>query len=361
MAKVIFRSQPINYAAGRFSIPLDFLSRKGNRPGSRAVIERVLIRVAGQFDTDAGETLDGQDLHRILTLIEIKDGAGYRRNMTGPQAKLWAQSEYGNQLPDDGADLAAATANQTREIWFALPFSRPNDHGFHDCALPVDDVLGKGEIALTFAADADLPWAGGTGTIDPATVTTVFVECREEFDVVLHARDEIGFVGQDAAANLRLPVNGNLLRGLFLHLNGANGGTVVTTVTDLTIEALRLAGVPRIFLKNAYLLDHPTTRVAGDDMVANDRALPIVWPSWQDKQKHWPRIDGTLSGRFTTTMAAAQLCYHIITPKDRTLMASALGANGVTSGRRKLKTVAHTAQDPEGWGIGAVFMPEKVG
>lgn len=359
----IFETQSFAYAAGsRINVPLDILDRRGPN-GGRLVIQRAEVLVEADLTTGAGVTLANADLHGILGLIEIRDAAGFRRYFTGEQAKLAAQIDMRHRYPALPAAIIANTANQLRDILYPIPFSRMNDFAPNDCAMPVDDLLNGGGITITWAATAALPWAGGTGTINSGTLFKVRFYAREEYDLVLHARDEISYLLQEAVATVRIPVDGNLLRWLYLHQGGiAGGGGDLAGITDATFQALNLVAVTNKLLKTLHLEEGGPVWNTADDMVNDGVALPLIIAAEREKMRDRPRINGSLYGKLTTTESVvASQVYAVQTPQERRVAQAALTVNGVSgTPDLKVKTEGKTATSPEAWAGARAFMPQKV-
>lgn len=358
---VPYRAQSINYAAGPYDLNLSALPRTGPR-GLRNVIQRIDIWADTRIDTGAGVTLAQRDLPGIVKELEVFDSAGYRVKLLGGMLPIFYQMELGARAPKLPAAIAANTPDQDRDIFLSVTFARPNDFAPDDCGIPVDDLLpdSGGGITLHMPADADLDWAGGTGVIDAVTKYKFRFWLREERDVQYKSRDIRSYTPQRAADVLELNGKAGLLRYIGLWSKAAGGGTDLAGLVDFTCEQLRVSSIEREALKAAYLAAHDMPAdYANEDLVYNDRVIPLFWPERHSKMRDYPRIDGQLVGSFNTAESAAKQVYHMIRPKDPEMMARAAGLNGVAGAPVTVKTYGKTRRDPKGWGQDVAYMPLK--
>lgn len=360
-----FPATTVPYVNGRSLVTSDFVKRRGPRDG-RAVIRRIDIVTSVRLTTGAGVTLSKRDLCGIFKLIELYDAGGLRRSMDGYHAKIWMQDDLGERAPEDDADVAANTANQDRTVILSLCFQRPTDFAPDDFGLTADDFLG-GYLALTWAADADLSWAGGAGagTIVAAnTSAQVIAYYEEEGDTQFKSRDLIQFVEMETNAKGTLPIDGGLVDGAFIHkrdTTGANaGGVAVTTLTSVEIPALNQPAIPRAALRAGYLIDRGGAYTDGN-MVDLNVAQPLFWQQPGAKMRHRIQIPANLILKLVSTMAAGRITYRTTEPKSVKAMQAAAVANGLPPDAPvRVKTRGKSQRGLKGWKGGDKFLPTKI-
>jgi hypothetical protein len=292
------------------------------------------------------------------SLIRVWDAIGNRRYLTGPEARVKMHEDMLSAALDDPATHGAATT-QSDVYTVVLNFSQPfASRRRWDTAMPVDDLKGGG-CEVTCPPSSALLQTGSGAVINSGTYT-LYIHCREEWDVEFHARDVVEFSSQNLPSFWQVNIGGSLLRSMTAYKDAQGGGTAVSTFTDVTIEPLGLIQMPRQVLVNGYL-SRGNFKTAQDPIV-NGKALPVLWPRADMKMTDLVAFPGSLLVRSTTTFTPPfDVIVHRVAPKDERMMRDAYRANGVDPRAvPRVKTDGKTATDPRYWGDTGMYMAAKV-
>ena len=360
MSLVKLRSNPIPYAVGRQPFQLNTLPRRGPRNG-RLALEKAWVEIAITVTTPGGVTVVPRDTPTLLKLVEFRDAAGPRRNMAGIEAMIWAQHFLERRCNDLIATIPAA-AGTAVSVRIPIPF-RYDSHSFdlRDYALPTDDLLDGGQVALTMPAVSDIVGTGGAITSLTAGTYTMLFELREDTDVQAYCRDVIDSAVQPTQTGIDLFVGDNMLCDLLLRTAGtAGGGVSQANLVDVTIPSYRMDALTRAQLKETYLAEHDAPRVLADGYVYNDVCTPIISAQRDSKWKDHSRVEGSLQGRLTNTVAAGTWLYRVQTPQDARMLASAAAANDLRNPAATVKTAGKSSKGTKGWGALGAFARKKL-
>lgn len=354
----IYRSPSQPYAAtSKLNFPLDFLPRTGPR-GGRNVIEKIHIQTALAITTQAANTIVGADMANFNQLIRITDSVGPRFYMTGAEARITEHLELFGAVPDDPATHAASTT-QTDTFDQFIHFSQQESARRRwDFAMPVDDIKG-GQVEITCPTAAQVFQTGSGATINGGTYT-LFVHCREEWDVEMHSRDVREFVPQQINNAMSVNFGGSLLRQMIIFKDAQGGGTDLSSlITDITIEPLQLIQIPRAVLRQLALNRVPVK--TAQDPVFSSKCLPIVVPRTDAKQSDFVAIPAGLLIRATSTLTLPfDIIVHRIAPKDLRVMTDAAVENRVDPREQpRVKTAGKSQTNPNSWGKASSFLPLK--
>jgi hypothetical protein len=363
----IFRSEGVAWSAsGTKNVPLDFLPVKSPR-GNRYVISKLYVDCSLNVTTAGGETVTAYDAASAIARLTIKDSQGKRRDLTGTQLRVHALTELGQFAPPDEATFAAA---QTAALSYlhVVPFERRKAARPHDYGIPCDDMHDGGSITISMpAADGGLLTNGGTALINSGTYT-VYAECREEHDIQFHARDVVIDAQPASATDVQAPINGRLVRGILLVKEAegtiVTGGTAVTTITDVSIDAYGMQMVPRAYLRADYIT-RGLPIDTGRDPVYNNRAQPLVLAPAGAKIPDMLLIQRNMLIRLTSTFTAPTLILDLIAPRSEEFIRRTLARFGLPQSafdNAVIKTAKPSAKtSPAEWGPYRLFMPAKVG
>lgn len=356
---MIYKSAGITWSTGGTETPnMAFLKRNGPR-GGRNIVERVRVESSLNYTTDGATTMAAADLASSLKKLRVYDQKGPRRYLSGMKIRTKAFEDLRATAPADPASIAISQTNTNRVFQHVVSFKQPIEHDPDDCLMPVDLFLDGGGITIEMPANSDLKATGGTPTIVSGTYT-IYVHCREDFDVQLYQRDVVVDEIQKSDTALHVPLNGNMLKSLVLQKDAAGGGLATTTVTDVTLEGLNLIVIPRSQLKEEYL-SQGVTRTA-DDPFYNDKALSVFFRKDGHKWADSPRLGGDTLIRLTSTMATPDVIYHVVFPQDEDLNAVQAVRNGKRpDAGRSVKTVRGTRKNPSAWGQLSAFVRQKIG
>lgn len=355
----IYKSPAQPWVSGsKIVFQLDFLPTRGPR-GGRLAIEKVEVEAALNITTQAANTIVGADMAGFISLYRIWDAIGNRRYLPGSEGRVKMHEDMMGAAPDDPATHAASTT-QTDTFKLFINFSQPvNARRRWDFAMPVDDLKGGGFEITCPLSTAQLLQTGSGAVINSGSYT-LYVHCREEWDVEFHSRDVVEFSTQTLNSAWQVNIGGSLLKSMTVFKDAQGGGTAVSTFTDITIEPLGLIQMPRDVLVQGYLSRFPVK--TAQDPIYNGKALPVLWARSDMKHNDLVAFPGSLLVRSTTTFTAPfDVIVHRIAPKDERMMRDAYRANGVDPRETpRIKTDGKTATDPKYWGDTGIYMPAKV-
>lgn len=344
-------------SGGKKTLPLDFQDRVGPRTG-RLALEKIVIRARLNITTVAANTIPGVDFARFMKKLRIYDSAGNRVYLQGDELRVFMHAELGDVVfPDPATHVASTTQDDV--YFFTVNFSQIRSaKRRYDFAFPIDDLQNGGGIEIEMPTNGDLFQTGAGATINNGDYTLYFYN-REEWDVEFKSRD----VRESQIANSLVYYysvgNGRALRALYAYVPAQGGGTVDTTVQNVTIESYKLTSIPRDVMHQLFL-QRGIPVLTAQDPFFNNKALPLLWPNPDAKQTDSLIIPGQLAIRMDlSTFGPPNLLSHYIAPKDERMMKAAAESNGIDGSQIRVKTAGKTAGDPAKWGNFAAFMPVK--
>lgn len=334
-----------------------FPTRKGPN-GKRLVVECIKIESSLFYTTGAGVTMAGADFSSSIKELRIHDGRRYRRKFSGFYTRMKSFLDLGTRSAVDPSSLAASQTNVNKVFVHWVQFAQPKSRRQWDYAMPVDHLLDGGGLEWDMPAPSDLLATGGSPTFGGTQGNyTVTAYCREEGDVEFHSIDQVEVIPQSQNQSWTAKIAGRKIRELVIAKAAASGGTVVTTVTDVTLAALFMTRVPRASFKDYYLAQ--AAYRTSDDPVFNDFALPILFPRWDSKQKDYQRFADDMLLEATSTLATPDILLHTVVPRDKSQTDAEAKANGVSPKGSRMKTAGKSSRSPADHDADAAFLPAK--
>lgn len=320
--------------------------------GFRNVITRFRIVATYGITTDAGTTITGAGQAAVLQRLRIWDAQGDLWNIDGPTLRAKHIEEYGRWAEPDPAACIANTADQSRTFTWIVDFApRYRSLRRWDYCLPVDVLLAGGGIQLQ-SNPASVLGTGGGASYSTAPTFIIYADVRDEADLEGHSRREVRTFSSNNLEDINLPMNGAYCRSAFLFkpADHATGGTDLSSITQVNIEAMGLALIPPSQLQAQFREEGEADSTSTTDpfMSSTYRALPLVIPTAYGKMTDMHRHDGQMLVRAVgNTVQNLPVCVDLVTRQtDLSTAAERARAGG---GPKGVKTEGKTKKSFEAW------------
>lgn len=357
----VYRSEALAIVGGSSkTVPLNFLRSTGPR-GGRLEIIRLIIKGVITATTDGSTSITAAGQNGWLPRIVVTDAKGDLWNMTGMEVRAKHIAENGRFAVADSTAVAISTTMTNRVVKWVLDFAPKRSKRRWDYATPADALT---RIELTAAAAGQV--GTGSGLTAITQTYTVFVECREALkSTESKSRREVKSQTQAGTVDLRAGVYGGTLRALMLYkaADHITGGTDISSIGTVTVDALQLSQQPVDVLQNQFQQESEADPSSSTDPFVQStlRALPIWWPTQDGKIPDQPFYDGEILVRLdANSVSNVVLMTDIITPRDdRSTTAEDRISQVAGHTGTKVKTFSKTRVDPTSWGRYASVMPMK--
>jgi hypothetical protein len=364
-----FQGQTVALTNRNFSFDKSFILPRGPRNG-RVILSGFRLKFrATTLTTGTGAGASGL-FARCAKWIRVKDGAGDRRNLSGPGLQSMVTTMLGGRMSPLPTAIAASQSSQTVDFDVPIPFALPGLQSPDDFGFAAADFLAGGQIQVDFGAVADFPALSITSLGD--MTCTLLADFWEEIGPPkLRQRDLWQEEVMSGSRSYYVTVGGNLLPYAHIWKDGDNGYTVLTDLLTVTVPALNINAIPNADIRRGYRMNSgvPTppsvtaqgTSAGYQDQVQSNGVCPFQSPGFMAQLADYPFVADRLNIRTdeTSGLNGPSVLSQVVTPMSLAGVQAQLAEAGIRPDAPLVADVPGGG-GPEYWGNAWPYIRKRV-